>query len=48
MTVAELIKELEQCKSDAEVVLVDLSGEKIGCEEVWEVDGTVFIGAGYL
>jgi hypothetical protein len=48
MTVAELIKELEQCKSDAEVILVDLSGENIRCEEVCEVDGTVFIGAGYL
>lgn len=48
MTVAELIKELEQCNSDAEVILVDLSGENIGCEEVWKVDGTVFIGAGYL
>lgn len=48
MTVAELIKELEQCKSDAEVVLVDLSGENFGCEEVREVDDTVFIGGGYL
>jgi hypothetical protein len=48
MTVAELIKELEQCKSDAEVILVDLSGENFGCEEVWEGDGAVFIGGGYL
>jgi hypothetical protein len=48
MTVAELIKELEQCKSDAEVILVDLNDENIGCEEVWEAGGAVFIGAGYL
>jgi hypothetical protein len=48
MTVAELIKNLEQCKADAEVVLVDLSGENFRCEEVQEVDDKVFIGGGYL
>jgi hypothetical protein len=42
MTAAEFIKELEQCRPDAKVILVDLSGENIRCEEVCEVDGIVF------